>query len=187
MTRIDTTPDVILTRIVARLRAVLELPAHLCYETLEPLVDPPIIKGGDYLLTVSPGNGRFDEGMQIGGGAEQLMEQTSVVVTAYAKIALDPGDKATQILHAVNRGMLPIKKLILAALVGHDLEDADGNQLLRQFLYALQSFKPQYNLESKIAMIAVGCGVDFDWDLSLDVVVMTTTTTAEPTTSTATP
>lgn len=186
MSRIDTTQDVILTRIVARLRDALSLPAHRCYETLEPLVDPPIPKGGDYFLTVSPGDGRFDEGMQVGGGIGQLMELSSVTVTAYAKIALDPGDQATQILHKVSRGTLPIKGLILGALVGHDLADESGNYLLRQHIYALQAWRPRYNPDSKIAMIAVGFGVDFDWDATLPVVPTTTpepTTTAEPTTT----
>jgi len=166
MSRIDTTEDIVLTRIVARLRSELTLPDHRCYETLEPLVDPPVPKGGDYFLTVSPGDGRFDEGMQVGGGADQLMEMSSVTVTAYSKIVLDPGDRATQILHKVSRGMLPIKKLILGSLVGHDLLDGDGNSLLRAYLYAIQSWRPRYNKDSKIAMIAVGFGTDYDWDLS---------------------
>lgn len=168
MTRIDTTQDTILTQIVARLRDVLDLPAHRCYETLEPLTDPPVPKGGEYFLTVSPGDGHFDEGMQAGGGAAQLMERSSVSVTAYAKIALDPGDQATEILHEVSRGMLPIKKGILRALVGHDLQDEDDNYLLRSQLYALQSWRPRYLPDAKIAMIAVGFGTDFDWDLTED-------------------
>lgn len=165
MTRIDTTQDIILARIVARLRDQLNLPDHRCYETLEPLVDPKIPKGGDCFLTVSPGDGRFDEGMQAGGGAEQLMEQSSVTVTIYAKIALDPADRATQILHKVSRGMFPLKRDVLAALVGHDLADADGNYLLRSQLYAIQSWRPRYNQTAKIAMTAVAFGVDYDWDL----------------------
>lgn len=168
MTRIDTTQAMILSRIVARLRDVLELPEHRCYETLEPLVDPPIPKGGDYFLTVSPGDGRFDEGMQVGGGAAQLMEMSSVTVTAYARIALDPADRATQILQKVNRGMLPLKQAILVALVGHDLADEEDNTLLRAQLYAVQAWRPRYMPDSKIAMIAVGFGTDFDWDLSIE-------------------
>jgi hypothetical protein len=187
MTRIDTTQDIVLTRIVARLQGALGLPEHRCYETLEPLVDPPIPKGGYYFLTVSPGDGRYDEGMQVGGGAEQLMEMASVTVTAYALIALDPGDTATEILHKVNRGMLPIKKAILDALVGHDLTDSGGNYLLRQQIYAIQAWRPRYNKDTKIAMIAVGFGTDFDWDITPTVVTTTATTTAEPTTTPATP
>jgi len=166
MTRIDTTQDVVLTRIVARLRDQLDLPDHRCFETLEPMTDPLVPKGGDYLITVSPGDSRFDVDMQDAAGANQLMEMGSVTVTAYAKIALDPGDRATKIIHEVNRGMAPIKLRILKALVGHDLEDEDGNYLLRQLIYAMQAWRPQYNLDTKIARIAVGFGVDFDWDLS---------------------
>ena len=166
MTRIDITQTVVVRRIVARLRDVLDLPDHRCYETLEPLVDPPIPKGGEYFLTVSPGDGRFDVPMQEAAGAAQLMELASVTVTAYAKIALDPGDRATEILHKVARGMLPIKGDILRALVGHDLVDEDGNTFLRAYLYAMQSWRPRYNADTKIAMIAVAFGTDYDWDLS---------------------
>lgn len=184
MTRIDTTQDVILTRIVARLRSYLGLPEHRCYETLEPLVDPPVPKGGDYFLTVSPGDGTFDEEMQVGGGQDQLTELSSVTVTGYAKIALDPGDQATQILHKVSRGMLPIKQGILSALAAHDLLDSSGNQILRSYMHALRSWRPRYDPDSKIAMIAVSFGTDFDWDTCAAV---TTTTTPEPTTTTTEP
>lgn len=167
MTRIDVTQEVVLARIVARLRDVLDLPEHRCYETLEPLADPPIPKGGDYFLTVSPGDGRFDVAMQEAAGAEQLQELASVTVTAYSKIALDPGDRATEILHKVSRGMLPLKRGILAALVGHDLLDEDGNSFLRSYLYAIQSWRPRYNADSKIAAVAVAFGTDYDWDLTI--------------------
>jgi hypothetical protein len=165
MPRIDITQDVVVERVVARLRDVLDLPDSRCYETLEPLIDPQIPKGGDFFLTVSPGNGHYDVGMQNGGGRDQLMEQSSVSVTAYTKIRLDAADRATKLLHEVHRGVLPLKKKILDALVGVDLEDAEGNTFLRQPLYAMQSWAPRYNQDSGIAAIAVAFGTDFDWDL----------------------
>lgn len=166
MTRIDSTQDVILTRIVARLRDELELPATRCYETLTPLDEPPIPKGGDYFLTVSPGNGSFDVEMQSGGGVYQLMEMSSVTVTGYAMVALDPVDKETQVLHKVTRGTLPIKRAILKALAGHDLQDGDDNEMLRSFIYAIRAWNPQYNRDTKMARFAIAFGIDFDWDLS---------------------
>lgn len=168
MARIDSTQDAILTAVVARLREILQLGEALCYETLEPLTDPPIPKGGEYFLTVSPGDGTFDEALQAGGGRFQVTELGSVTVTAYAKIRLDPGDRATEILHTVGRGMAHIKAAILDALVGHDLEDAAGDLLLRHPLYAMRSWRPQYNPDTGIARVAVGFGVDFDWDLSTE-------------------
>lgn len=163
--RIDTTQSLVLQRAVARLREALDLPEARCYETLEPLVDPEIPKGGDYFLTVSPGDGHFDEGMQDGGGRGQLMERSSFTVTAYTKIRLDRGDHATHLLQKVHRGVLHLKRKILAALVMEDLADEDGRPILRHPLYALQAWRPRYNHQTGIAMIAVGFGTDFDWDL----------------------
>jgi len=166
MSRIDTDHVTIVSRIVARLRSELALPDHRCYETLVPLVDPPIPKGGPFFVTVSPGGGRFDDAMFVGGGENQVSEQASVTVCAYAKIALDPGDRATQIMTEETRGMLRLKQRILKALSGHDLTDASGDTLLRSLLQPLQDWEPQYNFESKIARIGVGFATDFDWDLS---------------------
>lgn len=165
--RIDATQSLVVERVVARLREALDLSEGRCYETLEPLLEPEIPKGGDYFLTVSPGDGHFDEGMQDGGGRAQLMERSSVTVTAYTKIRLDRGDHAAGILQEVNRGVLHLKRKILAVLVGEDLADEEGNLLLRHPLYALQSWRPRYLAKSGIAMIAVGFGTDFDWDLLL--------------------
>jgi hypothetical protein len=166
--RIDSTQDAILKAVVDRLREILQLSKALCYETLEPLVDPPIPKGGEYFLTVSPGDSVFDEALQAGGGRFQLTEMGSVTVTAYAKIRLDAGDRVTEVLHTVGRGMMPIKLRILDALVGHDLADAAGDLLLRHPIYAMRSWRPQYNAESGIARVAVGFGTDFDWDMSTE-------------------
>jgi len=163
--RIDTTQSLVLQRVVARLREALDLPEGRCYETLEPLADPEIPKGGDFFVTVSPGEGQFDEGMQDGGGRAQLMERSSVTVTAYTKIRLDRSDHATHLLQKIHRGVLPLKHKLLAVLAGEDLTDEAGNRLLRHPLYALQAWRPRYNRESGIAMIAVAFGTDFDWDL----------------------
>lgn len=165
---IDTTQSIVLSRIVARLRAVFSsLPERLCYETLDPMTPPELPRGGGFALTVAPGDGVFDEDEQVGGGEEQLHEKSSVSVTIYVRTKLDrPGD-AYYLLQETNRGLLHLKKRVLAALVGHELKDAAGKPLLTSHIYAMRSWRPQWRADEAggIGMLAVAFGVDWHWEL----------------------
>ena len=151
---------------LARLRDQLALTDRQCYETLEPITTPTIPAGGDYLVTVSPGDGRFPAEYQIGGGSATCVEETSVTVTLYTRTRTDQTDHAERLFHDETRGLMVLKQKVLKALVGHVLTDIDGNELLTQHLYAMQSWRPRVDQQSNLAMTAVGFGVDYNWDLT---------------------
>ena len=165
MTRVDTTQDVVTDRLIVRLRDQLSLKETHCYETDEPekVTIPP---GGDYWVTVFVGPGSFDVPMQIGGGANQCVEMMPVTISAYSRIRLDPTERANRQLHEAARGLYPLKKKLLKALVGHDLLDEDGNTFLRQLIYALRSSLPEVDNQAGWGRISVEFGLEWDWDLS---------------------
>ena len=164
MARIDVTQDIVLTRVIERLRDQLELDARHCFETDDPdAVQTP--RSGDYWVTVYIGPGQFDVPNQIGGGAEQLTETIPVIVTAYSRVRLDPVDEGEKTFHSATRGLYVLKAKLLKALVGHDLTDSDGNTFLRQLLYATRAAVPIVDKAEGRGKIAVEFGVEWDWDL----------------------
>ena len=68
------------------------------------------------------------------------------------------------------RGLLPIKKAILSAMCGQDLEDADGNTFLRQLIYAQGCSAPDIvqlpGSEATYGRLSIMFGVSWDWDLT---------------------
>lgn len=169
MTRIDIKQDVVLERVVARLRDQLEMSDRQCYETLDALSPPFVPKGGQWCVAVSAGASTFETGEQ---APVNFTEEWSITATLYTRIALDPADHAEKWLRAAGRGMLVIKRNLLAALVGHDLTDEDGNTFLRTPLYATRAHAPVVVERSGegdrtlLGLQSVDFGVDFDWDLT---------------------
>jgi len=165
MTRVDTTQDVVATAFLAHLTTALGLDETHCYETDEP-DKVTIPRSGDYWATVYVGPGTFDVPFQVGGGANQCMETIPVTVTAYSRIRLDPSGRAQRQLHEVARGLYPLKRKLLKAMVGIDLTDEDDSTFLRQCIYALRSSLPEVNDKEGWGRISVEFGVAWDWDLS---------------------
>jgi len=162
MARLDIQQDEVIERIVARLLAYLELGTRQVFETLEPLAPPTIPKGGPYFVTVSPGEGDFIEGEQAPGN---ITEEWYVTVTAYSRIRLDSTDHDQKLLRDASRGLLILKKKLLAALVGQDITDTGGDTFLRQLLFAKRAERPRHDRDKGIAWISVTFGVHFDWEL----------------------
>jgi len=169
MARIDVTQATVLQRIVERLRSQLSLPEQRCYETLDadsPLVVPP---GGEFFLTISPGQGRFVEGEQAIGN---VTEEWTVIVAAFIRIHLDEAGRDLEVLLQTGRGMFPIKRRILAALVGHDLTDDNGETFLRNLLYVIAVAAPRVIEGGRTSgplslyQMTLEIGVDFDWELT---------------------
>lgn len=163
MSRNDVTQDVVLQRIVARLRSQLELNSQQCYETLNPDEPPTIPKGGNFFVTIGLGDSRFAEGEQV---STNVTEESDVVVVGWTRIQLDPTDHGRNVLYDAKRGLIPLKLKLLKALVGHDLTDASGDTMLRTLLYCNRVGTPTYDKGKKIGFIALTFGVDFDWDLT---------------------
>jgi len=166
MARVDIAQADVVDRLVAHLRETLGLNDRQCYETVELEVPGLMPKGGEYIVTVALGDGVFDVEHQEGGGANQLTEQVTIEVTVYTRIKLDPVDHHGYLLGDDRRGLLELKRKILQALVGIDLEDAAGDTFLRQFLYAKAAAAPVYDPEKGIGWVSIYFGVDYDWNLS---------------------
>ena len=165
---IDTDQHAVLTAVVKLLQTQLALDDRHCFETLTPLQTFGNPQSGDFWVTVSPDGGSFSEGeqFQAGGGAAQCVEFAEITVLAFTRIRLDGTDRDTKLLHDLRRGLFGLKKKLLAALVGQQLVDATGNQLLRSLIAAKRPIKPDYDKDQAIGWIGVVFSADFDWDLS---------------------
>jgi len=169
MARVDVTQDVVLERIVARLRSELDLNERRCYEVLDPMAPPAVPVGGEYFVSVALGDGTFVSGEQVSGN---VTEETTVTVTVYTRTALDSPDRDKYLLRESRRGLLVRKKSILAALVGYDLNTEDDDSFLRTLLEARRA-EPPTIVERNTGDGGVYLGVlrmefacDFDWDLT---------------------
>lgn len=169
MSRIDITQDVVLERLVARLRDQLNFTDRQCYETLDPFSPPIIPKGGRWCVAVAAGDSAFVTGEQVAGN---FTEEWTVTVTIYTRMALDPADHAEKWLRDAGRGMLVLKRKVLAALVGYDLTDPDDNTFLRIPLYATRAHRPLVaertgdGTKILLGMQSLEFRVDFDWELT---------------------
>lgn len=166
MPRIQVTQNTVLAAVVARLRTVLSLPDNRCFETTNPLSAVPTTRPAHWFVTVCAGDGIFDEGMQDGGGQEQLMEDAETIVTVYSPIKLDRVDHDHALLQDESRGLLELKRLVLATLVNHDLENDDGDTFLRQLIPAKHATKPEYDPDKGIGWLSIAFRTSFDWELS---------------------
>lgn len=158
----------ILAAVVQRLQDALLLPDGRCFLTVEPLSGAGAPAGGDYWLTVSPGDSDFDQGLQYGGGANQVTENATCIVTGYTRIRLDPTARDDRLLKDLQKGLLPIKQKILAAMLADpaQLTDELGNPLLRSFITAIGSQKPNHDRDKGVGWVGVVFSIPFDWDLS---------------------
>lgn len=167
-TRIDVDQSTVLERIVAQLRSALDMNERQVYETISPQFLPRIPTGGDFFIAVSPADSTFPEDEQTPGN---ITEDWGVAVTAYTRIKLDSTDRDEKMLRDANRGLLAVKKRILAALVGQDLKTERGDTFLRQMLYARSCSRPEPKELPKgdipIGIITLEFGVSFDWDLTV--------------------
>jgi hypothetical protein len=167
MARVDISQADVLQAILLRLQTALALSDRQCYPVARPQDAPSIPMGGDYWLTVSPGAGNFGPEEQADGN---VTEDSDVTVTAYTRIKTDSVGHDTDLLLDAARGLLPIKKAILKALVGHDAVDADGNTFLRQLLYAQTATAADIvklpNTEAAFGRLSITFGLSWDWSLT---------------------
>ena len=120
MARVDITEAEVMEIVIDHLRTTLELNERECYETVSPLT-PPLTPLSEWWLSVSPGEGNYDEAMQSGGGRNQVTEEWQLLVTGYTRIRLDSTDRDMQLLREANRGLLQIKRRILDTMAQVDL------------------------------------------------------------------
>lgn len=174
MARIATNQIAVLEAVIARLIAAVDgFSARNCILTAQPPQEPPENIHGDYFATVSPTNGRFDEGVHEGAGIEGTLEYAGVVIVIFSRIKLDRVGHDTALLTDASRGLLELKRLILRALSGHDLMDESGDSLLANFMAPLRSDSPNSTWEKggrgpALGDLALTFSTDLLWDLSAD-------------------
>jgi hypothetical protein len=167
-TRINTTIDVVLEAIAARLRSELALSEATCYWLIVDRDEqlPPPTSGATF-ITISPDGAEFDASLIDGGGVEQVTTTTGVSVAIHSTLQLDRGGRDKEALLNASKGILPIVLKVLKALTDHDLEvNEDGDTCLREPLRPTGYSAPQRMLDDKWTRISVYFAVSFDWDLA---------------------
>jgi hypothetical protein len=187
MVRRQSNQTEVLEAIRVRLSCFLSLPDEAVYHTYSPNEFPVIPRPGHYALSVSFGQGGFNEQLQFGGGQGQLVEDLIISVTGYTIIQTDRADRSKMLMTDPNRGLISvIKKNILGALTDYDPQDSIGDHILVSHVTILSSSGLSYDKDTGQSMIRVNCRVPFSWDLSNVQITTTTSTTSTTSTSTTT-
>lgn len=164
MSRIDAEQSDVLDAVVTRLQTALVLGGRQCFPVARPQDVPTIPPGGDFFVTVAVGDGLFVDQEQAEGN---LTEDTDVVVSAYTRIKTDSTGHDKQLLMEEARGLLRIKRRLLAALSGQDLTTDGGDTFLRQTCHARRAAAPDLVAVGRegilCGVIRVVFGVPFDW------------------------
>jgi len=161
MSRADVTQTDVLTAIATKLRSELNLTDRTCFVSLEPY-PIAIPKGGDYFVTVAPGDGVFVEGEQYPGNCT---EEWTIIVTAFSRMMLDSTDHDLKVLQETTRGLLILKAKLLEVLVGAD-PTSGGNTFVRNLIFAQRAERPAAGQDNILAWISLDFGVHFDWNLT---------------------
>lgn len=147
-----------------------------CFISDQPI--PASIPGGGSCVTVSIGDGVFDQQLFIGGGASTLCEESQIIVTVMSQVVLDRIPQAERALVDDDRGLLSSwKRGILRALLLADpelgneskpWEPAKGDRPLCRDQIRPNTASAPADLPGKLGWIGfqIPFAVSFDWDLS---------------------
>ncbi len=164
-TEVDSRSDIsqtdVMTAIVALLRSELDLNERQCFLAIEA-GQPTIPTGGDYWLTVAPGDGIFVDGEQ---AEDNCTEETTVTVTAYARMMRDSTDRDTKTLQDATQGLLVLKGKVLEVLVGADPISNQGT-FVRDVIFAKRPERSGVGQNGIAAWMSIDFGVNFDWSFS---------------------
>ena len=163
---LPTDQDAVLAAVVRTLVANLSISDRYVWETVIPLEEFGNLPSGDFWVTVSGGAGFFPEEFQAGGGAHNLIEFAETLVTGDTRIKLDSTDRDDKLLHDLKRGMYPLKKNLLKALVGQQLYDDAGNALLVKLIQARGAENPNHDRRANIGWVILKFSTPFQWNLS---------------------
>lgn len=157
-------PDEILTAIVERIRdQVPELNGvGRCYLSLHNnKAAPPA--SGDFFCVVSPLSGVFQPEFFEGGGQQQLMVESSIVVRIFSTAQVDPAFQDAIFLTSATRGILSIASKVLRALAAWT-PLVDGDEATRDPL-APHKYVMSRN-DRNFGAIDLEFKVTFDWNLA---------------------
>lgn len=159
----------VLQAVVSRLiREVDKFTDTNCFLTAEPPDEPPANVRNNLFCTVSPTNGQFDQGVHEGGGINTTFEDAGVEIVIFNAVKLDRVGHDSALLTEASRGLLVLKKQILKALSGHDLQDGNGEEILINLMAPLLSKNPRSSKgkEGAVGDLSLQFSTDFEWDLT---------------------
>ena len=157
----------VLQAVVDRLIAQVTSPVlteSTCFVCLDPDTEIPQ-RSSNLYVTVSPMDSQFDQPAIEGGGNVNSIEQSGVTVTMRSAIKLDKAGSASDALMHASRGLLLVKRQVLKALVGQQLQDGSGNDLLTSLIAPLNGDRGRYDEENMIFRLSVSFALDYEWDL----------------------
>jgi hypothetical protein len=152
--------------------------SHNCFvcDDVVPLIFPQ----SDHICTVCIGDSQFDADMFSAGGPEQLVEDTTIIVTPMIRCLYDSPPKSREALLGANNGLVRIwKPRVLRALVRRDDAECQpmapwiplvgGEHILRDAFPPVFCSKPTYLADPQNEHIGfIGCtfhfAAKFDWD-----------------------
>lgn len=165
----------ILERIVARLISQIEvLQPETCFvsDLPTPIVWPP---SSDLFVTVSPGEGEYDQGMFAAAGEQQVCERGSFIVAVFKSQQADSISAAQTVMLQPGEGSLAYWKLaILQALLKDAWEPSNNvGPLLRDALYPIRASKPEEIRQwgddesgPRWSRMMMAFGITWDWDIT---------------------
>lgn len=178
MTRVDIDQSHVLDAFVLAIRnAAMPDGSRLNEKTCFLSMYPEPYKFSDTVfVTVSPGEGKFGEGFQEGGGVHQTTEEMLIFVTIWSRHPPNQiGHDATGLVDPT-RGLYSIKSKILRAICSQDLTAnyPPGTQGVQQFLrnqvFAVGCTQPQMHKDEQqkgaYSFIILSFKISWDWDLT---------------------
>ncbi len=152
----------VLDAVVARIQSHVPLLKGDNTVFLSLTTDPIQSERQNIYATVAPMGGQYDEGLFTGIGI--AAEDTGCIVTVFTQMRLDRSDEATKLLTDNQRGLLLIKKQLLACLTNYMLQDANSNNILRRPMRPINAGHPQKESE-KQGSFSLAFTTDFTWSL----------------------
>jgi len=116
-------------------------------------------------LCIYPLEGSPDGLKFIGGGENSLVEHTGATTIIYS---VDRLSRKGQPVHALTRsdvGLLGVKRTLLIALHGQNLDDGSGGSLLTQPIECVHAERPRVNGQP-FGDLALTWSLPFHWDLT---------------------
>lgn len=164
MARINVSQETVLNAVVARIIAAIptKFNASNCFVSLKPVPVP--IPTHDIFCTVGVADSQFDQSIIEGAGQNACAEDAGVVVTVGTRIRLDQLSHHKMALTDSSRGLLPLKRLVLKALVAHDLLTG-SDTFLRNLMMPLSSSFGSADRDN-VCWCSITFSTDFDWDLA---------------------